>query len=287
MRVKRRRKERSIPEQARSHHHSPAEHLTRFRVSASLFPAATRSHFVTQPEGAACHPQARLRLPSRVPLQHHKARAPQPANLTRRVAQAMWTQRPLLHHFLVAPLLRPFLPIRLCRALRMYAACSCPHAIQLPQVAANAPRKHQLMYLLHLRAVLPPRDHDGRSRGTVGSCVTALARKSYMNPTARTNAHHDRDSLLQMAHSRRANAKILLAYSLHLRLSGVLGHYYLAHAMVAQLLSHESVALSAPALVPEIQVQVQVRLAVGVHDITGTNQCPAHHLRLDVRRHTT
>ncbi|KAN0115701.1 hypothetical protein V8E52_006647 [Russula decolorans] len=40
----------------------------------------------------------------------------------------------------------------------------------------------------------------------------------------------------------------LLAYSLHLHLGQVLGHHHLAHAMVAQLLPHESVAFSAPAL---------------------------------------
>jgi hypothetical protein len=49
-----------------------------------------RSHFVTWLEGAACHPQACLLSPSRVPLRHHKARALQPANRTRRVARAMW-----------------------------------------------------------------------------------------------------------------------------------------------------------------------------------------------------
>jgi hypothetical protein len=37
-----------------------------------------------------CHPQARTPSPSRVPLRHRKARAFQPPNRTRRVAQAMW-----------------------------------------------------------------------------------------------------------------------------------------------------------------------------------------------------
>jgi hypothetical protein len=279
MRAKKRRKRKakSVPGRARSHHRSPAVHPTRFQVLASLFPAATRSHFVTRPEGAACHPQARLLLPSRVPLRHHKARALQPANRTRRIGQAMRRRRPLLHHLLVVPQLQPSLPLRPCRALRMYAACPCPHAIQLPQVAANAPRRHQVLSLLHQRAVLRPRDHDKRSRGTVGSCVIALARKSYMSLTARTNAHHARDSLHLMAHSRRASAKILLAYSLHLHLSQALGHHYLAHAMVAQLLSHKSVALSAPALVRGIQAQVQFRPAVGVHDTIRMSQCLAHH----------
>jgi hypothetical protein len=80
-----------------------------------------------------------------------------------------------------------------------------------------------------------------------------------------------------MVHSKHASAKIRLAYFLHLHLSEVLGYHYLAHTMVAQLLPQESVALSAPALVRGIQAQVQVRPAVGVHDIIRTSQCLAHH----------
>jgi hypothetical protein len=57
------------------------------------------------------------------------------------------------------------------------------------------PRQHQVLFLLHQRAVLRLRGHDKRSRGTVGSCVIALARKSYRSLTARTNAHPARDSL--------------------------------------------------------------------------------------------
>ena len=89
-------------------------------------------------------------------------------------------------------------PLRPYRALRMYAACPCPHAIRLPQVVANTPRQHQVLSPLHQRAVLRPGDHDKRSRGT-GSCVTALARKSYTNLTGRTNAHLTQDSLRLMA----------------------------------------------------------------------------------------
>jgi hypothetical protein len=105
----------------------------------------------------------------------------------------------------------------------MYAACPCPHAIQLPEVAANAHLQHQVLSPPHKRVLLP-RGHDKCSRGTVGSCVRALARRSYRSLTARTTAHPARDSLRLMAHSRRANAKIPLAYSLHLHLSRVLGH---------------------------------------------------------------
>jgi hypothetical protein len=155
----------------------------------------------------------------------------------------MWRRPPLLHRPLVAPPPRLFLPPRPYRALRMYAACPCPHAIQLLEVAANAPRRHQVLFPLHQRAVLRPRCHDKRSRDTVGSCVIALARKCYRNLTARTYAHPARDILHLMAHSRRANAKILLAYFLHLHVSLVLGHNYLVHAMVAQLPLHESEAL--------------------------------------------
>jgi hypothetical protein len=54
------------------------------------------------------------------------------------------------------------------------------------------------------------------------------------------------------------------------------------NGMVARLLSHESVVLSVPALVREIQAQVQVR----PDDIIPMSQCLAHHYRLDVPEHT-
>jgi hypothetical protein len=118
---------------------------------------------------------------SRATTPWHISRALQPANRTRRVAQAMRRQWLLPHRPLVTPgpstsavsTLSHFV-----RALRiMYAACPGPqaHAIQLPEVAANAPRQHQVLSPLHQRAVLRPRDHDKRSRGTIGSCVRALA----------------------------------------------------------------------------------------------------------------
>jgi hypothetical protein len=273
---KRKRRKISIPGPARSRHRSLAVHPTRFPVLASPFPAATHSPFVTRPEGAACRPRARIPLPSRVQLRHHKARVRQPANRTRRVAQAMWRPPPLPHHPLVVPPLRLYFLLRPCRALRMYAGCQCPHAIQLSQVAANVPRRHQVLSPLHQWAVLQPRGHDKHSKGTVGSCVIVLARKSYRSLTARTNAHHARGSLCLMAHSRRANAKILLAYFLHLHLSRVLGHLSLAHTMVAQPPLHELAARSGPALVRGIQAQVQPQeAAVEVHDIIPMSQSPA------------
>ena len=158
------------------------------RALASLFPAATHSCFVTPPEWAACHPRAHLPSHSRVQLRHHRARALQPANRTRRVAQAMRRQQPLLHHLLVAPPLRLSLPLRPYRALRMYAACPCLHAVQLPLVAANAARQHQVLSLLHQQAVLRSQGHNKCSRVIAGSCVRALARKYYRSLTARTNA---------------------------------------------------------------------------------------------------
>jgi hypothetical protein len=55
--------------------------------------------------------------------------------------------------------------------------------------------------------------------------------------------------------------------------------------------THDSVALSSPALVRgmQAQVQVQVQAAVGVHDKIPMSQCPAlaHHLCLDAPAHTT
>jgi hypothetical protein len=163
--------------------------------------------------------------------------------------------RPLPRRPLVVPPLRLSLPLRPFRVLRMYAGCPCPHAIQLPEVAASAPRRRQVLSLLHQRAVLWPRGHSKRSRG-VGSCVRELARKSYKSLTVRTTVHPSRDSLRLMAHSRRANAKIPLVCFPHHLLSRVLGRPYLAHATVAQLPSRESAALSTPALVPGMKAQV-------------------------------
>jgi hypothetical protein len=136
----------------------------------------------------------------------------------------MLRQRPLPHRLLLAPPLRLSLPLRPCRALRMYAGCPCPHAIQLPEVAANAPRQRQVLSLLHQRAVLWLRGHDKHFRGTAGSYVRTLVWKSYMSLTARTTTHPAQDNLRLMAHSRRANAKIfLVGFHRHL-LSRVLGH---------------------------------------------------------------
>jgi hypothetical protein len=90
-------------------------------------------------------------------------------------------------------------------------------------------------------------------RGTVSSCVRALAWKSYQSLIVRTIAHPVWDSLRLVAHSRHANVKILLAYFPHLHLSRVLGHHYLAHATAVRPPSHGSAALSAPALVRGIQ----------------------------------
>jgi hypothetical protein len=96
---------------------------------------------------------------SRMPVRHHRVRAPRPANRTRQVAEAMQTQ-PLPHHPLVASPLWLSHPLRPCRALKMYVVCPCPHAIQLQKVAANAPRQHQILSLLYQWVVLRPRDYN-------------------------------------------------------------------------------------------------------------------------------
>jgi hypothetical protein len=155
-RLERKRRKISILGSAKSHHRSLAVHPTRFPALASLFPAVTHSRFVIRPEGAACRPWARLPLPSRVQLRHHKARVRQPENHTRCVAQAMWRPPPLPHRPLVAPPLQLYLPLRPCQALKMYARCQCPHAIQLSQVAANVPRQRRVQSPLHQWAVLRP-----------------------------------------------------------------------------------------------------------------------------------
>ena len=162
------------------------------------------------------------------------------------------------------------LPLRLCQARRMYAACPCPHTIQLLQVATNALQQHQILSPLHQRSVLRPRGCDKLLRGTV-SCIRALARKSYRSLIARTTAHPTRDNFHLMDHLRCANVKILLAFFLHLYLSWVLGHRYLVHATAVQHPSHESAALSDPVLIDKIPARVQLQ-AAGVHDTIPTSR---------------
>jgi len=50
--------------------------------------------------------------------------------------------------------------------------------------------------------------------------------------------------------------------------------------------SHESVARPAPALVCEMQAQLQLQAAVGVRDTIPMSQFLVHHSRLDVPAHT-
>jgi hypothetical protein len=61
------------------------------------------------------------------------------------------------------------------------------------------------------------------------------ARKSYWSLTVRMTVRPRLGLSCLMAHSRRANARIQFAYFLHLHLSRVLVHHYLAHAMAMQL----------------------------------------------------
>jgi hypothetical protein len=113
-----------------------------------------------------------------------------------RVAQTMRRQRPLPQYPLVAPPLRPSLPLRPCRASRTYAArrAPTPAAGDGPQRPSTAPNPVSL----HQRAVLRRRGHDKRLRGTVGSCVKALTRRSYKSLTLRTTVYATRNSLLLM-----------------------------------------------------------------------------------------
>ena len=64
-----------------------------------------------------------------------------------------------------------------------------------------------------------------------------------------------------------------------------LGHRYMVHATAVRHPSHESAALSDPALVHEIPTRVQLQ-AAGVHDTVPMSQSLAHHWRLDVPAHT-
>ena len=104
-------------------------------------------------------------------------------------------------------------PVRPCRSLGMYAACPCP----MPSSCRRWPPTFE--------------KHRRQLRHNIGLEVLL-----YMSLTARMSTHPTRDVLRLIAHSRRA--KTLLAYFLRLHLSRVLGHHYLAHAMVAQPLLH-------------------------------------------------
>ena len=200
---------------------------------------------------------------------------PQSKSTSTRESHSTGNVRPLPHRLLVAPPLQLSLPPRLCRALRMYTACPCPHAIQLLQVATNAPRQRQALLPLHQR-VSWPRGYVKRSRG-IGSCIRVLAQKSCMSLTAKTTAHPAQDSLRLMTHSRRGNARILLVCFPHHLLNRVPGRPYLAHATAAQLLSRKSAALSVPALVHGIPARALAQEAVEVHDTIPMSPCPAHH----------
>ena len=80
-----------------------------------------------------------------------------------------------------------------------------------------------------------------------------------------------------MAHSRRANAKILLAYFTHHLLNRVLGLPYLAHAMVAQLPSRGSAALSVPALVHGMLARALAQAVVRLLDTIPMSRYLALH----------
>jgi hypothetical protein len=277
---KRRRRKLSIPGQARSHCRPLAVHPTRFEPWPTHSQPVPIRVSTPSPRGQqVVHGLASLRLFAwdfdTTEQEHLNPRITRDAYHRKcgdRILIAVW------------------LPHVCCLSLFVRAEpAGCTRhtdapAIHLREVSANALRQRQISSPQHQRAVLRPRGHDKLSRGTV-SCVRASARKSYRSLIARTTAHPVRDSLHLMAHSRRANAKILLVFFLHLHLSRVLGHRYSVHATAVRRPSHESVALSDPALVHEIPARVQLQAAV-VHDTIPMSQSLAHHWRLDVPAHT-
>ncbi len=123
----------------------------------------------------------------------------------------------------VAPTLQLSLPLRPCRALRYQrhahapTPSSCRRWLPTPLDSAKSCLPYTSVWPYGHEATTNPR------RITVGSSIRALARKSYRILTARATAHLARNSLRLITHSRCANAKILLAYFLHLHPSRVLG----------------------------------------------------------------
>jgi hypothetical protein len=61
------------------------------------------------------------------------------------------------------------LPPRPCRALRMYAACPCPHTIQLPEVVVNAPRQRQVLSPTSTGGLTATRSRHVRGASAVAS----------------------------------------------------------------------------------------------------------------------
>lgn len=282
MREKKRKRDSTLA-RAKSRHRSPAVRPTHFRASVSPSPAATRSHSAIRPEGAACHPRARLPSPSRVRPRRRKARVRQPVHPTRRVARAMG-RRPLPHHHPLALPFRLFLPPRPCQAHRMCAACPCPHVTQpLVQAAASAQLPLQILPPLRRRAVFRLRGHDKPSRNT-GCVMRALVPSSYQSLTASPTVRPAPDSRRPMARSRRASAKTLLASFLHHPLSRVPGHPYLVPATAAQPPSCGSVVPFDHALVRGIPARAQAQAqAARAHVTTRTCRYLARRLRSDVR----
>ena len=148
-----------------------------------------------------------------------------------------------------------------------------PHAIQLLQVAASTAPSPASPTPAGLTATRPRQTFEGRRqlRQSIGSEV--LHESDREDDRLPLSGRPSPDG----SHSRHANAKILLACFPHHLLSRVPGHPYLAHATAARLLSRESAALSAPALVHGIPALAQAQAAVEVHDTTPMSQCPAHH----------
>jgi len=144
--------------------------------------------------------------------------------------------------------------------------------------------------------VLRPRSHDKRLRGTVGSCVRALARKSYRSLTTRLTAHPARDSTQGVPTRRRFCWPTFSTFiSAESRSWGIESLLDSRNGQCDLAPSHESesVALSAPTLVRGIQAQVQVHVrASGGNSrhnshvsvsgsITSTWTCPCTLAQLD------
>jgi hypothetical protein len=242
------------------------------RALASLFPAATHSHFVTRP---VVHGLPSLRFSRAIEVPQSWSTSTRESHEMRNTGNVdATTASSSPSDGSISAVSAP-----------SYAACPCPHAIQLLEVAANALRQRQILSPLHQRAVLRPQGHDKLPRGTV-SCVRASARIPCRSLIARTTTHPAWDSLRLMAHSRRVNAKIPLAFFLNLHLSRVLGNRYLVLPTAVRHPLHESVALSDPDLVRRIPAQVRHQAAAGLHDTIPMSQFLVHHWRMDVPAHT-
>jgi hypothetical protein len=211
-----------------------------------------------------------------MPLRHHKARERQPANHTRLDVERTTASSSSLDGPPVS-------------AVSSTSSVPSPKDVTTRHAHAPTPSSYWRWpptYLNSTKSCLPYTNgwsygHEATTnvRGALLAAVSehwaVPARKSYWSLTEDDRASRLGQPRL-MAQGARTR-RFYLAHFLHLHLSRVLGHHYMAHATAVRPPPHESGALSAPVIVRGIQAQIQVHAAVGVGDTIPMAQCLTHH----------